>query len=687
MRRIGKLFTVIGLVVVLLLAAATILLATADWNRLRPILNERASAALGRPFAINGELSVDWRRDARAAGWRRVVPWMDISAADLRIGNPAWAASPAFATFERVKLRLALLPLLRREVAIARVDVTQPAVWLERRADGHANWVFDQDEEPEAQRWTLDIGEIAFDRGQVALADAISAAEVALTIDPLAQAIPFRELIGRGAAAPAANDEATPQAADGEAAAPDYAFGWQAKGRYRGQPFTGSGKTGGLLALHDAARPFPLQADVHVGNTHATVVGTLTDPRALAALDLQLSLRGANLADLFPLTGVALPDSGAYATSGRLSAELQRPGGAVFHYRDFSGRVGDSDIRGNLSFTAAAPRARLEGEISSRLLRFADLAPLVGADYDAPRARRAEQPPERVLPVEPFRTDRWRAMDANVRFTGQRLDRGEQLPFTDMQTHLLLNDGELRLDPLRFGIAGGRLEGLVRVDGRAAPMRGHARLKARRLTLKALFAGFEAMQTSLGELNGEIDLRGRGNSVAALLGSADGEIRLILNDGAISRGLMEIAGLNVGSYLVTKLFGDDEVQINCVVADLGVADGLMRPRVFLFDTENARIDVEGAASLADEQLDLVVRPQSKGGMRILSLRSPLYVRGSFKAPDAGVQTGPLIARGAGAVALGAVVAPVAALLALIAPSVEADNPCVALLEEMRAERR
>lgn len=30
---------------------------------------------------------------------------------------------------------------------------------------------------------------------------------------------------------------------------------------------------------------------------------------------------------------------------------------------------------------------------------------------------------------------------------------------------------------------------------------------------------------------------------------------------------MELLGLNVGNYLVAKLFGDDEVKINCAVAD------------------------------------------------------------------------------------------------------------------------
>lgn len=680
-KRTTKLIAGSGLTIVLLLAVVLVVIATADWNRLKPTVNERVSDALGRPFVINGELTVEWRRDVDATGWRRLVPWMHVGAADLRLGNPGWAASPEFAVFERVDLRLALLPLLRREVRIPNIDVRQPALALERLADGRANWVFDQDDEPEAMRWKLDIGEVAFDRGRLAVSDAIGRIQLEATIEPLGAAIPFSHIVGKDGAAPTEGASGTPEAVPLE-----YVFGWQAKGRYRDEAFTGSGRVGGLLAVHDPSRPFPLKADLKIGRTRIAVVGTLTDPRNLAALDLQLRLSGANLADLYPLTGLTLPDSSAYSTDGRLSAELRKAEGAVYHYRDLNGRIGDSDVRGSLSYTDTEPRPLLKGEISSRLLRFADLAPLIGADYDAPSANGPRQPPDRVLPVGPFRTERWRDMDADVRLSGKQLDRGDELPFTDMQTQLLLTDGELRLDPVRVGVAGGSLEGTVHLDGRKKQMRGHARLKARRLGLKKLFPGFEPMQTSLGEANGEVDLRGTGNSIAALLGSAEGEMRLIVNDGTISRGLMEIAGLNVGSYLVTQIFGDDEVRINCAVADFGVEAGLMNPRVFLFDTESARVDIGGTMSLAEERLDLDVRTQSKG-MRVFSLRSPLYVRGTFKDPDAGVQAGPLLARGAGMVALGAVVAPIAGLLALVSPSSDRPNPCIPLLEQLRAEKR
>lgn len=366
---------------------------------------------------------------------------------------------------------------------------------------------------------------------------------------------------------------------------------------------------------------------------------------------------------------------------------MHAAGGAQFRYEGFNGKIGDSDIHGDLVFVASQPRPKLSGNLVSNQLLFKDLAPLIGADSNSEQKARggaSKQPAGKVLPVEEFRTERWRAMDADVTFAGKRIVHSETLPFNDLSAHVILEDGLLRLEPLRFGVAGGNLDSNIRLDGRSAPLQGRARLTARGFKLKQLFPSFAPMQTSFGELNGDADISGRGNSVAALLGTSNGDLRLLINDGAISRSLMEIAGLNVGNYVIGKLFGDEDVKINCAAADVGIKDGLATSRLFVFDTENAIIYINGTANFASEQLDLKITPESKG-LRLFSLRSPLYVRGPFAKPSAGVQAVPLALRGAGMVALGVVAGPAAGLLALIAPSSgDEPNQCTPLLQQMRA---
>ncbi|EHK67180.1 AsmA family protein 1 [Achromobacter arsenitoxydans SY8] len=662
------------------MAVFVVVIATFDWNRAKPMINERASAAIGRPFAINGDLSVQWQRQPGEGGWRAWVPWPRVIANDISVGNAPWAKAPHFATLKRGEFSLAPLPLLRQRVVIRRIQLTEPAADLERLADGRANWVFTLPETGEPSPWVLDINEIGFDKGRVGLVDEVLKADLTVLVDPLGKPVPFADVAGASF---------VPQ--DASAPPPrDYVFGWKVDGKFKGLATKGEGKVGGMLALQDASQPFPLQADVAIGGTRASVAGTLTDPVNLGALDLHLKLSGASMAQLYPLTGVTLPDTPPYSTDGHLVAKLQNPGGAVFDYKGFNGKVGNSDLHGDITFALGAPRPKLTGKLSSKLLRMADLGPLIGvpsgggAQAATDKSKDAPAKPKggKVLPTQAFRTDRWRDMDADVSLEAARIVHDSKLPLSNLSAHVVLQDGKLTVDPLRFGMAGGTMNATARLDGSGAPLTGRVEMHARRLRLKELFPATEAMQKTLGELNGDLAISGAGNSVAALLGTATGDVKMLVNDGVISRSLMEIAGLNVGNYVVSKLFGDDEVKINCGAADLAMKNGVMTPRVFVFDTENALINITGTANFKDETVDMDISPESKG-FRIFSLRSPLYVRGTFGSPDVGVHVAPLAARGAGMVALGVLLTPAAGLLALIAPSTTDENACGPLLEEMR----
>ena len=317
----------------------------------------------------------------------------------------------------------------------------------------------------------------------------------------------------------------------------------------------------------------------------------------------------------------------------------------------------------------------------------ADLGPLIGVPsgkaapaQDKDKSAPARPPGGKVLPTQAFRTDRWRDMDADVALEAASIIHDSKL-LSDLSVHVVLQDGVLTLDPLKFGMAGGSMAATARLDGSGAPLSGRIEVHARRLRLKQLFPASPSMQKTLGELHGDLALTGSGNSVAALLGSATGDVKMLVNDGVISRSLMEIAGLNVSNYVVSKLFGDDEVKINCGVADLQMKSGTMTPRVFVFDTENALIGITGTADFKNEtEPGYHARQQ---GLPSLSLRSPLYVQGTFGKPDVGVKALPLAARGAGMVALGVLLTPAAGLLALIGPSADEGNSCGALLKQAK----
>jgi len=677
MSKTSKAIAIISGTLLLFIVLVIVIVTTFDWNRLKPTINQKVSTELNRQFAIRGDLGVVWARPEGETGWRSWVPWPRIHAEDVLLGNPPGIDEITMVHLPRVDATIAPLSLLSKTVYLPWIKLVKPDARLIRRSEKLNNWTFsfagEQDKAAETTQsaWSFRLDNILFDSGRIAIDDSVTRATVAIDVDPLGKPLPFSEVTGSG---------------DKIAESGAYIFGLRAKGRYNGQPLSGSGKIGGMLALRSQGTPFPLQADFRSGNTRVALVGSLNDPLNRGGADLQVTFSGDSLGELYDLTGVLLPDTPPFKTDGRLVATFNKENGSRFAYRNFNGRIGDSDIHGSLTYTTGEPRPKLEGDLESRQLRLADLGPLIGVDSGkgagASKSQKTTQPADKVLPYDRFETDKWNVMDADVRFKGGRIEHGSTLPISDLSTHVTLKNADLRLDPLKFGLAGGSISSTIHLEGDKKPMQGRADIQARRLKLKALMPNIELMQKTLGEMNGDATIRGSGNSVAALLGSGNGNLKLLMNDGLISRNLMEILGLNVGNFVVGQIFGDDEVRVNCAAANLDIVNGVARPQLFAFDTENAVINVTGTASFATERLDLTIDPESKG-IRIITLRSPLYVRGTFKNPDAGVKPGPLIARGAVAAALAALVTPAAALLALVSPSEGDANQCHMILSQMK----
>ncbi len=633
-----------------LLVLLLVIIAAFDWNRAKPWLSDKISAATGREFVIAGDLSVDWRPPPETQGWQRFVPWPHLRANDVKLGNPDWADSGQWMlTAPRVDLDLNLPRLLGRQILVEQLRLSEPKLVFEKQGEERRNWQFTP-ETPAGQDggWRFHLERLAVASGNVRYVEREKKTDLDLRLDTRA----------------------------------DGSLRWQAGGRYNAEKLQGQGTAGSLLALRTAGVRYPVDAELRIGETRIEAKGSITDPADPSALDIRLKLLGASMADLFPISGLLLPDTPKFSTEGRVIGKLE-PGRLDLRYENFKGIVGESDIAGTLHYKQQDPRPTLRGEVVSRRLRLVDLGRLIGTGDDGRKQPGdIEQPKGRVLPVSPFKTDRWDKMDVEVKFSGQRIIRREALPIENFDTRIAMQGGVLTLDPLQFGIAGGRLSSEVRIDGRSDPARGNVRLQARGLNLAKLFPKVGDAPASVGTLAARAQLTVHGNSVAALLGSANGEMSAVVNRGSVSKFVLEAAGLNIASAAIAKIFGDRQIPVNCLVADLDVKQGIARPRVFLLDSPDATIRVTGAINLQGERYDLTIHPDSKG-VRLLSLRSPLYVRGSFENPDVGIDKRTVAMKAGAAALLGVAAAPIAGLLALINPGEDAESPCAALLGKGR----
>jgi uncharacterized protein involved in outer membrane biogenesis len=385
---------------------------------------------------------------------------------------------------------------------------------------------------------------------------------------------------------------------------------------------------------------------------------------------------GSNLSELYTIASITMPNSPKYAMEGRLVGSFKRAEKKL-RYEHFTARIGGSDLSGDLEYQSRTPRPLLSGKIESDELQFRDLAPLIGANAGGGDKNQ----PAKLLPVVPFRPERWQAMDADVRFTGDHVFRDSELPIHKVDTRIVMDNAILLLEPLKFRYAHGDVDATLRMDGRSAPIKATLALTARDMQLNNLFPAAPG-QVTLGRADGEAKLTASGDSVAALLGAASGGMKLRLGGGTMSKGLLETVGLNLPNIVVTKLFGDKQVKIDCAAADLVASNGVFDSRSFVIDTDITLIEVTGKIDLANERVDLVVHPHSKG-VRVFSLHSPIDVKGPFRSVDVSVEKGPLLARAAGAIGLAVVAAPAAALLPLTSTNLGApDSRC----EELLAQR-
>ena len=190
-----------------------------------------------------------------------------------------------------------------------------------------------------------------------------------------------------------------------------------------------------------------------------------------------------------------------------------------------------------------------------------------------------------MLPDLPFKTDRWDSVDAEVNLQAKTIRHAKALPLEDLVTHLSLRDSVLTLDPLDFGVAGGQLNTRITLDGRSQPIQAHAQVRARKVLLSRLFPTVELSKNSIGQVNGEFDLTGKGNSVGSMLASSNGKVGLVVAGGEISKLMMEKIGLHLWEILSLNVTGDRLVKLRCAVADFDVKQGKMTASALVFDTQ------------------------------------------------------------------------------------------------------
>jgi uncharacterized protein involved in outer membrane biogenesis len=619
---------IIFLVVVLLTA---LLLVFFDWNWLRGPISSQISSKLDRRFEIQGDLDVDMAWTPR------------IIVNKIELANADWGSKPEMLTLDRIEFSIRLPDLLKGDVVLPEIKLSKPRVLLEKNAKGKGNWAFKTDEKDETERTEIPkIGRLTVEDSKLVYRDPTTDTELDMS-------------------------------ASAAGAAKEQGVNLQGRGRFEGERFTLKVQGGSLLDLWEKSKPYPVDFKMAAGDTKVAVEGTFADPVQLQEPKLTLDLQGDSLAKLTPFIGVPLAETPPYKFSGYVTRSGER-----WLIHDLKGKIGGSDIAGDVTYSTPEERPLLQADIKSKRLDFKDLVGFIGAD---PTPDEKEKP--RIFPDKPYNPKAMRSADADVNFYSDNIVT-PHLPVDEFKTHLRMDHGKLALDPLKFRIAIGQIDGAIRLDARKDLIATKADLKIRKVPLKRLLAETRFEQESSGMFFGQILLDTTGNSIADMLGRGNGDITLLMDQGQISNLLIELAGLDVAESLGFLLTKDKSTRVRCIIGNFKVNQGIMKTAPFVIDTDDTNITIAGQIDLGKEIPDLRMNAHPKD-VSVLSARVPVNIKGSLKSPDIAPDATRLAAKGAASAVLGALLTPAAAIIPWIDWGLGEDSACHVMIDEAMAD--
>ncbi len=340
-------------------------------------------------------------------------------------------------------------------------------------------------------------------------------------------------------------------------------------------------------------------------------------------------------------------------------------------------RLGDAGIKGWLTLNTSQPVPELKADLSFTDL---DLDKLMPSDSKTSAAKTAEKPAsDRLFSDEPLPFDALSRANvlATLRATNlvtnnRRLEQAE--------VNINLTGSRLSASLLKMASVQGELLGVVVIDASdSADPSVVIKLKAARIDLGKLLAPLEGKPPIEGPLATDIHLKGQGASMAQIMGSLDGKVHLLIEQGSADAQALDLFVGGLSAMFGTIFTADaSKTRINCAISDLKFEKGTMNTQLAVLDTQYSTVFLEGNVNLKSEQLDLKVSPEAKGVT--LSVAFPVLLKGQLAKPNIDVEkTGALIKTGQ----LWATVAyPPAALLKFDGLMGDGkQNPCVSMVAE------
>ena len=365
-----------------------------------------------------------------------------------------------------------------------------------------------------------------------------------------------------------------------------------------------------------------LTAEVRGGDIRFQASGSVDRPFEARGFDVDYKLSGTRIDRLLPLFDLVLPLEGAYSLSGRFADLPDR-----FVFDELKIRAGDSDIGGRISVYQGQPRPRVVANLKSEQIYLNKLLP--GSETEA--APGAEQ---RVIPDYNLPIERMREIDGELTFKGKRL-RTAVGELGNINFTATLKDGVFRMYPFQVsGWAGALIESNGLIDASQDPPTVEWNWIARQLNYGVLLEQAGFAETVEGTIDVTLRLSGNGRTRHEFLSNADGQLIIVGQEGRFGSRRLDLWGSALITTMLSREWHSEDVtDLNCMVARIGIEDGVASSDKFIVDTQRITIAATGTLDLASEALNLVIAPRPKR-TTLVSLANPVHVTGTLAAPQA-----------------------------------------------------
>lgn len=615
-----------------------------SWDWFVPLVNRRASAALGRPTSIE-------HLHVHPGFTTRIV--VDKLRSEQPAGFEGDGKQPFF-TAEHATVDIDLWKLLwHRSLSLPLVALDTPRADIQRRANGSGNYLLGSDQKDSSSSGSSfspsTIGQLDINDGHIRFQDAKLRAnmQVALHTTP-----------------PGEKDRGTLVA--------------DATGTYAAQPVTGHFVGGALLGLADSGTPYPVDLTVKNGPTRADLKGTIDDPTALRGAKLKLHFAGPDMALLYPLTGVPIPQTPAYDVMGALDYSQK-----LIRFDNMRGHMGSSDLDGTITVDPHQSVPFVEAVLHSRNVNIADLSGFIGGK-PGPQSKTEQQADTHdpnILPDTPINVPKLNAINAHLTYKGEHIE-NPRLPLDNIDAEFTVKDGAIDLTRLNFAVGKGTLASSASLTPAEHGFATKAKVNFSRIDLMHVIQTTTGTSAQGGIIGGNFTLTSTGNSIASLMANGNGGLTLVLSQGGeVSALLPEILGLQLGKAVLSALGLPQHTHIDCFIADMPLRDGVINTKMLLLETRETRTLGRGTVNFRTNTIDYGLTTRSTG-FTALSFPGTFNITGALKSPTV-LPDAEIVGRAAASAGLGFVF-PALAILPTIQLGVGQGSRCEAAVRDANA---